>query len=232
MRRAGAAWGLLAALVVAACQRPEGPARPSTGAPAPAVAAREALARGDCVTAMPLLQAALAAAPHDLRLHYELAVCASRLDAREQAIAEFRWVVEHAPAGAEERRIAEAWLREVAAPDEPASAPERPVPGGAQVTGRALWAEDGQPPRPRARLLLHLVGLPGTPTAGRHEVVRTDERGEFRFTGVPAGPYMLTNRVAGPPTWRVRVEVEAGRETRVELTPANSTRVRDDFPES
>jgi len=42
---------------------------------------------------------------------------------------------------------------------------------------------------------------------------------------------MLTNRIAGQPIWRLRVEVAAAEEKQLELTPSNSVAVRDDFPQ-
>jgi hypothetical protein len=47
-----------------------------------------------------------------------------------------------------------------------------------------------------------------------------------------AGSYKLTNRIAGQPIWRFRVELKPGEQKQLELTPANSTATRDDFPES
>ena len=41
---------------------------------------------------------------------------------------------------------------------------------------------------------------------------------------------MLTDRVAGPVIWRLRVELQPSQEMTLSLTPANSVKVRDDFP--
>ena len=56
--------------------------------------------------------------------------------------------------------------------------------------------------------------------------------GRFRFPKVVAGSYKLTNRIAGQPIWRLRVELKPGESKQLELTPANSTATRDDFPET
>ena len=45
------------------------------------------------------------------------------------------------------------------------------------------------------------------------------------------GPYKLTDRVAGKPTWRLRVEISPSDARVLELTPDNSIAVRDDFPQ-
>jgi hypothetical protein len=58
------------------------------------------------------------------------------------------------------------------------------------------------------------------------------EDGQFRFPKVLAGSYKLTNRIAGQPIWRLRVELKPGEQKQLELTPANSTATRDDFPET
>jgi hypothetical protein len=42
---------------------------------------------------------------------------------------------------------------------------------------------------------------------------------------------MLTNRVAGQPIWRLRVELKPGEEKQLDLDPGNSIAVRDDFPQ-
>ena len=55
--------------------------------------------------------------------------------------------------------------------------------------------------------------------------------GRFEFKNVPAGTYKLTNRIAGEPLWRLKVDVADGQTASVDLTPQNSLRVRDDFPD-
>lgn len=47
-----------------------------------------------------------------------------------------------------------------------------------------------------------------------------------------AGSYKLTNRIAGQPIWRLRVEFKPGEQKTLDLTPANSIAARDDFPET
>jgi protocatechuate 3,4-dioxygenase beta subunit len=78
---------------------------------------------------------------------------------------------------------------------------------------------------------LNLIGQPNSPTSKSRYTVRTDENGRYRFPNAVAGPYRLTDRPAGPPTWRLRVEVKAGESQSLDLTPANRVGVRDDFPQ-
>ena len=61
--------------------------------------------------------------------------------------------------------------------------------------------------------------------------VRTDQDGRYVFTKIPPGAYKLTNTVAGPPLWRLRVTIDPGRETTLDLNNGNSLTVRDDFPQ-
>jgi hypothetical protein len=101
--------------------------------------------------------------------------------------------------------------------------------GTSTLSGRAVWS-GGEPPVKLGRLQLFLKGVPGTPTKDIQYVLRTDEEGAFRFRNVAAGTYKLTNRIAGEPVWRLRVEVPPSREVVLELGPHNSLRARDDFP--
>jgi hypothetical protein len=41
---------------------------------------------------------------------------------------------------------------------------------------------------------------------------------------------MLTNRIAGEPTWRLRVQLEPGQVATLDLGESNNAKVRDDFP--
>jgi hypothetical protein len=101
--------------------------------------------------------------------------------------------------------------------------------GNASLEGRAIFAEAGQAPKPMARLQLFLV--PESPTQKERYHLRTDEEGNFKFPDVVPGPYKLIDRVAGPPLWRLRVEVKPSETKALELTPANSLAMQDDFPE-
>ena len=226
---------LLLAVALSACG---GPA-PASKAEYDAVAeAMKAFDKGDWVLASRLLREAIVKQPGDLRLHYSLAVAATHLELRDEAIREFQWVVANAP-GTPEGQAARNWLTAagvlVAAAGASGESTEAatnagdPERGSSSVRGQVSWT-DGEPPVSLTRLQLFLKGLDKTPTKDVHIVQRTDADGRFAFRNVPAGTYRLTNRIAGEPLWRVRVTVEAGQEASVDLTPQNSVRVRDDFP--
>jgi hypothetical protein len=236
--RRGLALVVLLALALSACSSP---------APAPkgeydvAAEAMKAFDKGDWVLAARLLREAVALQPTALRLHYSLGVSATHLDLREEAIREFRWVLANAP-GTPEAAAARNWLLAAGAlgldegvaatgPESSDPAARDPDRGTATVRGQVSWP-DGEPPIKLTRLQVFLKGLPQTPNQDIQLVLRTDEEGKFEFKHVPAGTYKLTNRIAGEPLWRVRVNVPAGETTSIDLTPQNSLRARDDFPDS
>jgi tetratricopeptide (TPR) repeat protein len=202
------------------------------------VLAAQALAAGRYAEAHDLYRQALAEAPGKVGLHYGLGVASSHLERRDDAIREFRWVVQYGTPGAAEVVAARDWL--VRARALPAAAADRPAPsradaerqpGNASLEGRAVFAQAGQEPKSMRRLQLHLVGQPNSPTARERYNLRTDEEGNFKFPNVVPGPYKLTDRVAGKPIWRLRVEVKPSDSKVLQLTPANSVDAQDDFPE-
>jgi hypothetical protein len=204
------------------------------------VLAAEALERGDYAKAAELYQRALVAAPESLALHYGLGVSASYLDRRALAVRELTWVLEHGEAGSNEVNTARRWLLSVGALPRPATAeastpPPEEQPRGQELTprpgsvhGRSVSGDSSGSLAPMVRMQLILKEYPA---ANNYFRLRTDEQGYFRFENVPPGIYQLTERVAGPPTWRLRVEVKPGQDVALDLSPENSTRNRDDFPE-
>lgn len=229
----------LLGLLVVGCQSPPSAPAPTSRAQDvdPVAAARQALERRDWISAARLARRAIARDPANLSAHYSLAIAASYLDLRDEAIREFQWVMAHAPAGSQELQTARTWLAEAGLLPRSASASEPtpgvdPAMGSSSLSGRATWAEPGQPPTPQRRLQLHLIGLPRTPTQEHRYILRTDDDGKFAFKNVVPGPYEITNRIAGQPIWRLKVQLEPGQSMALDLTPDNSVKVRDDFPDS
>jgi len=233
---------VLVFLVAAGCQR-QSSARISAEAPATdlVAAARGAVASRDWLAAAPLFRQAITKTPDDVALHYDLAICASYLDLRDEAAREFQWVLAHAAPGSEEVQVSRRWLadtlpvaaspttstRVATVPD-----PNDPKTGDGSVRGIVRWAEPGQKAdQPLNRKLLHLVGLKNTATHGLRYNVRSDENGRYEFTNIVAGPYKLTDAIAGEPMWRLKITVPQAQETAVDLDTQNSAKVRDDFPE-
>lgn len=206
--------------------------------------ALKAFDRGEWVSAARLLREAIAKQPSDLRLHYSLAVAATHLDLRDEAIREFQWVLANAAPGSPEAIAARNWLLAAGVLSSPtatsdgqgagessgASAAADPERGDSAVRGQVTWAE-GEPPVKIGRIQLFLKGIRGTPNQEFQMVVRADEQGQFQFKRVPAGAYRLMDRIAGEPHWRLRVTVPANQEVTLDLTSQNSFRNRDDFPQ-
>jgi hypothetical protein len=234
--------GLLLALALAACQGGPTEPRPASEAQADTAArARQAIARRDWNAAAPLLREAVGARPADVSLHYDLAVAASYLDLRDEAIREFRWVVANAQRDSQEYKAAKSWLaeadgggtRSTAAPSAPSADTSTTLHvervGDAGLYGRVTWSTEPGGPASTKRMQIHLTGLPGTSAKEQRYTVRTDDEGRYQFKKIVAGPYKLSDRVAGQPVWRLKVQVEAGRESAFDLHPGNSVTTRDDF---
>lgn len=185
-----------------------------------------------------LLREAVVHQPTDVTLHYYLAIAATHLQLRDEAVREFQWVLTNAPANSAEAVAAKEWLTAagaLGAASTTAAAPEAPAAGAAAgpvggLRGQVVWNE-AEDPISVSRLQLFLKGLPSTPTQEQYYVLRTENDGQFEFRRIMPGSYKLTNRVAGKPHWRLRVNVPAGEPTMIDLNPQNSTRTRDDFPQ-
>src|SRR2546422_10845690 len=95
------------ALGLGACQRAAEAPRVSAPVVLDQVAlARTALAAQQWTVAAEHLRAALSTDPGSLFLHSNLAICATWLDLKDEAIREFEWVVANAPGDSEEAKIA------------------------------------------------------------------------------------------------------------------------------
>lgn len=223
-----------AAMTAAGCrQSPPRPPKTVSIDGEPLAKAREAMDRQEYGVALGLLREAVARRPADFEAHYRLGVSASHLDQPDEAAREFEWVVANGVSGAPEVQIARDWLaaRTSASPSTPtlptvSDEPSSPKPDMATLAGRAV-GPDGV----KSRLQLFLKGLPGSPVKDEYHILRTDQRGNFRFVDVVPGDYMLTNAIAGPPAWRLRVSLTKGERLVLDLSPTNQVTVRDDFPE-
>lgn len=205
-----------------------------------ATRASYALQIGDYALAARLYEEALEVSPESLPLHYGRGVAASHLGRRDEAIRELSWVVDRVARGAgrtEESEAARHWLIRVGVLCEPEhtvpayTAEDLVLPGSGSVEGQALAAADGFGTITRRRLQLFLVGRPTGATAEEFYETRTDVEGHFRFRGVAPGSYKLSDRVAGRPLWRLRVDVRSDERADLDLVPGNALPARDDFPD-
>ncbi len=223
--------GLL--LAIGGCQR-----APETQAPAPAVdhvaEARSALAAQQWAAAAEHLRAALQKDAESLFLHYNLAICATWLDRRDEAIHEFEWIVAHAPGASEEAKTARQWLADnrsrAPGPNAAEPAADDPTVGDSGLHGVVMWAAPGQNSTPQGRQQLVLAGLRDSPTHERIYVTRADREGRYEFKQIVPGPYKLRGEAAAVIRWRLKVVLEPGQDLGLDLTPGNSTPKRDDFP--
>jgi tetratricopeptide (TPR) repeat protein len=221
------------ALLGTGCNTPPVPA--PRGQADEARLAAAALDAGDYARAAELYRRAVAKAPDSLPLHYGLAVAASRLDLTPEAIREFRWVLERGEAGKVEVENARKWLVKVGALAPPArgsrassTANQQPVTdrANASVEGRVV-AVGGQDLGPMKRLQVFLIEQP---SRVHYYQMRTDQDGRYRFPIIAPGIYKFSDRIAGLPTWRLRVEAKPGQAIHLDLGPDNGIKVRDDFP--
>jgi carboxypeptidase family protein len=234
-------WLLAVMLALTACQGTPPPrqAAPQTE-PDTAALAAIALERGDYERAYELYQSALLATPDSVPLHYGVGVSMSFLNRKAEAVRELVWVLEHGDPGSSEVRAARLWLKSVkalpaaesgatTATAQEEQTAEQKKDTMATVHGRVVFGETSTDAAPKGRMQLFLMEHPSRVNYFR---IRTDEQGNFNFENVPPGVYKLTDRAAGHAIWRLRVELKPGQDLSLDLSPANSTRVRDDFPEA
>jgi hypothetical protein len=198
----------------------------------PETLAAAALGRGDYAQAAILYRKAIERRPDSVSAHYGLGVASSNLNLREDTIREFQWVLAYGIPDSVEVDAARRWLiaAGVLRPSVAAASPsEVDSRGNGVIEGQAYLGSADQR-QPQVRLQLHLVGQPDSPTKEQRYVLRTNQDGSFRFGNVMPGFYMLTDKIAGKPQWRLKIEVGSGSTLRLDLTPGNGTATRDDFP--
>lgn len=224
-------FGLGLLLAVVGCQRAsEGPKVTSVPAVDHVARAKQALAVADWATAAPHLRAALEKDPASLFLHYNLAIAATWLNRKSEAMREFEWVVKHALTDSDEARTARTWLDDNAGDESPEVAGEQTdrTVGDSGVHGIVWW---GVPPAPQGRQQIVLGGLHGTPTQGLVYIRRADRDGQYEFKSIPAGTYKLSAQIPkGAGGWRLKVELKSGDDQLLDLTTANAMPLHDDFP--
>lgn len=229
MRRRWLLAAAAATLVVAACGRPSPPAPKTEEDPETLAAA--ALEHGDYAKAAALYRLAVERRPQSVSAHYGLGVASSNLSQRDETIREFQWVVANGKPDSVEVEAARSWLITAGVIRKPAvfTAQTESDRWNGTIEGQAYLGTSDQR-QGQVRMQLHLVGQPDSATKEERRVVRTDNEGHYRFVNVAPGPYMLTDRIAGKPRWRLKIEVSPGATLRLDLNPANSTDARDDFP--
>jgi hypothetical protein len=227
-------------VTAAGCQQRAVRSAPATVEVDHAAEGLKAFDRQNWGTAASHFRIALRTRGDELGLHYRLAIAASWLDVKDEAMREFEWVVAHA-AASDEARVAREWLagardRNVARPgarsvDADAASTDERV-GTSGVHGRVVWSDAGAT-EPLKRFQVHLYALSEDGASkGMSFHVRTDREGNYKFEKIPPGTYKLTDHNVLTPKWRLKVEVRPGEDTLVDLGPENTLKTRDDFPKS
>jgi hypothetical protein len=219
---------LVVAALVAGCDSKT----PKVAAPeaAPAGNLREDAAllasRGDFTAAERKYREALTTEPDDVDLHFGLGSVLSQLDRREDAAVEFAWVVKHGRPGSAEHDSARRWLAE--AGDSPTAANTAADPPDAStlgtVAGKLTWPGIPASMDYTIRVVIDREG-------GPRKFVRAKINTTYSLAELPEGTYKVTG-LAGPTRmWSdIPVTVTAGRQTVLDLTPANAVVSPDEFP--
>ena len=227
---------LAAFLALAGCQRsPVKAPTATTAASAPSVAelrseAAALAARGDFEGAAAKYKLALERDPDDVGLHYVYAVTLSHLERRAETIEHFGIVVARGRPDSEEVTIARTWLAQNGGerpPTTTATAARAAGPTGAdgtptvgKVKGKIEWS--GVDPAARRLTVRVELGREGEPRGPRTRLRHFVFGGPYEFASVTPGRYRLTAMVEGVPLWDQVVAAEAGKDTVVDLTMANS----------
>jgi hypothetical protein len=223
---------LLGAALAGGCQSK--PAEVKTAeAPPPSLASlREdaaALAgRGDFLAAEKKYREALKIAPDDVDLHFGLASVLSQLDRRDEAAEEFRWVVANGRPGRPEVDAARRWLAEagVASPTSTASSEPADASAMGTVTGKLVWPDI---PAGMSFGIKIIVARDGDMNIRKS--ASTKLNGTFSVSDLPEGSYKLTGFAGPTRIWsELPLTVTAGRQTTMDLSPANATVSATDFP--
>ena len=185
--------------------------------------------RGDWVAAEKKHREALQAEPDDVVLHFGLASVLSQLDRRDEAAAEFRWVVQNGRPGRPEVDTARRWLAEAgdskAAATAAATTAVEPDKLGT-VAGKLIWPDI--PPK----MDFHIrIVVTRDDDQNVRKSAKTKLNGTFSVADLPEGAYKVTG-LAGPTRiWSdIPITVTAGRQTTIDLSPANAVVSAADFP--
>ena len=225
---------LTVAFLAGGCSDSKSPAPAATSTSTPAGDPREEAAalaaRGDYAGAERKYREALTLKPDDVELHFGLGSVLSQLDRREQATEEFRWVVKNGSAGRPEVDSARRWLAEAGdataatASTTSETAPDPSASG--TIAGKLTWP--GIPPSMEysVRVVATRDGADGP-----RKFVRSKLNGTYSLAELPEAAYKVTG-LAGPVRiWSdLPVTVAAGRQTVLDLSPANAVVSPDEFP--
>jgi len=185
-------------------------------------------ARGDYAGAERKYREALKAQPDDADLHFGLGSVLSQLDRREDAAEEFRWVVKHGRPGRPEVDSARRWLAEAgdAGSAAPATTAQSDPSAVGTVAGKLTWP--GLPADKEFGIRIFVVRADDENV---RKSARTKLNGTFSVGDLPEGAYKLSGLAGGTRVWSdVPITVSAGRQTTIDLNPANAVLSATEFP--
>lgn len=223
---------LVVAVLVAGCDG-KAPKVATSEAPAPAGNLREEAAmlaaRGDYTAAERKYREALKAQPEDVDLRFGLGSVLSQLDRRNETAEEFRWVVKNGRPGRPEVDSARRWLADAGAATPTSIASSEAAPDASTmgtVAGKITW-----PDLPPDKEFGIRIVVARDADANVRKFARTKLNGTFSVAGLPEGTYKLTG-LAGPTRiWSdLPVTVTSGRQTTIDLSPANAVVSATEFP--
>lgn len=223
---------LVVAALVTGCDS-KTPKVTTAAAPPPAVGtlreeAAALAARGDYIAAERKYREALKAQADDVELHFGLGSMLTQLDRREEAAEEFRWVVKNGRPGRPEVDSARRWLADAgaAATTTASSEPAPDANAVGTVAGKLTWPDI--PPEKEFGIRIVVV-RDGDPNV--RKFTRTKFNSTFSVSDLPEGAYKLTG-LAGPVRiWSdLPITVTAGRQTTIDLSPANAVVSATEFP--
>jgi tetratricopeptide (TPR) repeat protein len=187
-------------------------------------------------------QTALNQAPEDIALRYALATALSYLDRRDEAIENFRIVMQRGAPGSFEVKAARQWLANAGAlgegesaeataaatPESIAEAEAAEASTKGKVGGKIEWKGI----TPQTRMVRINVRLTGEDAANRDVTLgREFKIGRvYEIRNVPPGDYRLVAEVGSTAMWDMKVTVPAAKATALDLTESNASVAKDFDP--
>lgn len=196
------------------------------------------MAGGNYAGAVEKFRQAIDLEPTSVPLRFALGVAYSFLDRRNEAIAQFRWVVANAAADSTESHESRRWLLRVGALEESRSARAKaddtadaalkadPASLGT-ISGQTEWP--GVTPEHKIQLRISMLGTEdSTRTVQRRADIHMGEK--FEFKDIPEGQYRLLGIHDDRAIWEQRFTVRAGKQTDLALSQSTSSVPAGTFP--
>ena len=198
------------------------------------------MAGGNYAGAVEKFRQAIDLEPTSVPLRFALGTAYSFLDRRNEAIAQFRWVVANAAVESAEYLEARRWLARVGAIEESPSAAALKADDATEAARKTDPASQGTisgqtewpgvtPGEHKIRLRFSLLGTEdATRAVQRRAEILMGEK--FEFKDVPEGQYRILGIHDDKTIWEQRFTVRAGKQTDLAFNHAASSVPADTFP--